>query len=225
MTVFLFRMLSYFFKVKILTLVHLFSNRSSFDVPSLDNVQGVSFGYPGSSPLFHSADFGLTSKSRVVLLGENGNGKTTLVKLMLGELQPTVPYILLHLLGFFLPFFPHIVRKLAHSHARQVCACGTRHPTSVFLSSSVPSFRITSRCTLGGRSADQVGLPSSFGEPAPRRPNRPEPEPPGVHAAAVQGPRGSHRVCAPAKTTVPFGQLRREWRRQLDQCSCRRRSG
>lgn len=26
---------------------------------------------------------------RIVLLGENGNGKTTLVKLLLGELEPT----------------------------------------------------------------------------------------------------------------------------------------
>ena len=32
---------------------------------------------------------GIDSKSRIVLLGENGNGKTTLVKLMLGELEPT----------------------------------------------------------------------------------------------------------------------------------------
>ena len=135
MTVFLFRMLSYFFKVKILTLVHLFSNRSSFDVPSLDNVQGVSFGYPGSSPLFHSADFGLTSKSRVVLLGENGNGKTTLVKLMLGELQPTVPYILLHLLGLFDPFslaYQHVHPKFVRAaHATQhPCSCPLRCPHS-----------------------------------------------------------------------------------------------
>jgi ATP-binding cassette subfamily F protein 3 len=50
----------------------------------------VSFGYPGCPELFQGADFGVTSKSRIVLLGENGNGKTTLVKLMLGALTPTV---------------------------------------------------------------------------------------------------------------------------------------
>lgn len=50
---------------------------------------GVSFGYPGHPLLFSGADFGVTSKSRIVLLGENGNGKTTLVKLLLGELTPT----------------------------------------------------------------------------------------------------------------------------------------
>ena len=48
----------------------------------------VSFGYPEGKILFRDADFGITSKSRIVLLGENGNGKTTLVKLMLGELTP-----------------------------------------------------------------------------------------------------------------------------------------
>lgn len=50
---------------------------------------GVSFGYPGHPSLFSGADFGVTSTSRIVLLGENGNGKTTLVKLLLGELTPT----------------------------------------------------------------------------------------------------------------------------------------
>ena len=51
---------------------------------------GVGFGYPNSTParLFEHCEFGITSKSRIVLLGENGNGKTTLVKLIMGELQP-----------------------------------------------------------------------------------------------------------------------------------------
>jgi ATP-binding cassette subfamily F protein 3 len=50
----------------------------------------VGFGYPDSTParLFEHCEFGITSKSRIVLLGENGNGKTTLVKLIMGELQP-----------------------------------------------------------------------------------------------------------------------------------------
>ena len=50
---------------------------------------GVAFGYPGSEGLFDNCDFGITSHSRIVLLGENGNGKTTLVKLIMGILEPT----------------------------------------------------------------------------------------------------------------------------------------
>jgi ATP-binding cassette subfamily F protein 3 len=49
----------------------------------------VAFGYPGAAQLFENCDFGITSKSRIVLLGENGNGKTTLVKLIMGMLEPT----------------------------------------------------------------------------------------------------------------------------------------
>jgi ATP-binding cassette subfamily F protein 3 len=52
-------------------------------------LQGVAFGYPGAPQLFQDCEFGITSKSRIVLLGENGNGKTTLVKLIMGMLEPT----------------------------------------------------------------------------------------------------------------------------------------
>ena len=50
----------------------------------------VGFGYPNSTParLFEYCEFGITAKSRIVLLGENGNGKSTLVKLIMGDLQP-----------------------------------------------------------------------------------------------------------------------------------------
>ena len=46
--------------------------------------------------LFKGAEFSVDSKSRIVLLGENGNGKTTLVKLMLGELKPVVGDVRTH---------------------------------------------------------------------------------------------------------------------------------
>ena len=59
------------------------------DVPPI-KVSDVSFGYPGmAKPLFQHAEVCVDSGSRLVLLGENGRGKTTLVKLMLGELDPT----------------------------------------------------------------------------------------------------------------------------------------
>lgn len=50
----------------------------------------LGFGYPNSTParLFEHCEFGVTSKSRIVLLGENGQGKSTLVKLIMGELEP-----------------------------------------------------------------------------------------------------------------------------------------
>eukprot|EP00927_Polykrikos_kofoidii_P003866 TRINITY_DN11555_c0_g1_i1.p1 TRINITY_DN11555_c0_g1~~TRINITY_DN11555_c0_g1_i1.p1 ORF type:complete len:744 (-),score=152.43 TRINITY_DN11555_c0_g1_i1:231-2267(-) len=51
--------------------------------------RNASFGYPGCATLFRDAEFTVDAKSRIVLVGENGNGKTTLVKLLLGELQPT----------------------------------------------------------------------------------------------------------------------------------------
>ncbi len=59
-------------------------------------MRGVAFGYPGAGnkTLFSGADFSVTSQSRIVLLGENGNGKTTLVKIMLGELLPTAGEVL-----------------------------------------------------------------------------------------------------------------------------------
>ncbi len=62
-------------------------------------MRDVSFGYEGTGrTLFTgaelgveggSSELGVIGGSRLVLLGENGNGKTTLVKLMMGELQPT----------------------------------------------------------------------------------------------------------------------------------------
>ena len=53
-------------------------------------LEGVGFRYPGmTSDLFANVDMGLDSDSRVCLLGENGDGKTTLVKVMLGHLDPT----------------------------------------------------------------------------------------------------------------------------------------
>jgi ATP-binding cassette subfamily F protein 3 len=53
-------------------------------------VSDMSFAYPGmAAPLFEHVELCVGATSRLVLLGENGRGKSTLVKLMMGELQPT----------------------------------------------------------------------------------------------------------------------------------------
>jgi ATP-binding cassette, subfamily F, member 1 len=60
-------------------------------VPKYDNniisVKDVSFSYDNKL-IFKSLDFGLDTSSRVTLIGKNGVGKSTLLKLILGDLEP-----------------------------------------------------------------------------------------------------------------------------------------
>ena len=55
---------------------------------TLLTVHQVSFGYPGCAPLFSEVSFDLTAGSCTVLLGANGTGKSTLLQIMMGGLQP-----------------------------------------------------------------------------------------------------------------------------------------
>ena len=50
---------------------------------------GLSFAYPDHLPLIDSLDLRIMRGDRIGLLGPNGCGKTTLLKLLTGELQPT----------------------------------------------------------------------------------------------------------------------------------------
>lgn len=57
--------------------------------PPILGLYNVSFGYEGHSKLFKNVDFGLDMDSRIAIVGPNGVGKSTFLKLMLGELSPT----------------------------------------------------------------------------------------------------------------------------------------
>ncbi|GMH77460.1 hypothetical protein TL16_g07417 [Triparma laevis f. inornata] len=48
----------------------------------------VKFGYEGAELLMKSVDLVIDNKSRVALLGRNGCGKSTLIKLIVGSLTP-----------------------------------------------------------------------------------------------------------------------------------------
>ena len=52
-------------------------------------VEHVSFAHPGGEPLIRDFSMVLQRGDRIGLLGANGTGKTTLLKLLLGDLQPT----------------------------------------------------------------------------------------------------------------------------------------
>ncbi|XP_062146458.1 ABC transporter F family member 3 [Alnus glutinosa] len=68
-----------------------------FDFPTPDDRPGppiisfsdASFGYPGGPLLFQNLNFGIDLDSRIAMVGPNGIGKSTILKLIAGELQPS----------------------------------------------------------------------------------------------------------------------------------------
>lgn len=48
----------------------------------------MDFNFPGQKPLFKQVDFGIDLNSRVAIVGPNGVGKSTFLKLLVGELSP-----------------------------------------------------------------------------------------------------------------------------------------
>ena len=57
--------------------------------PLVFGLYDVSFGYPGQPLLFENVEFGVDMDSRISIVGPNGVGKSTLLKLLLGEIEPT----------------------------------------------------------------------------------------------------------------------------------------
>jgi ATP-binding cassette subfamily F protein 1 len=58
--------------------------------PPILGIYGATFGYPNQRTLFKELDFGIDMSSRVAIVGNNGVGKSTLIKLLIGELEPQV---------------------------------------------------------------------------------------------------------------------------------------
>src|SRR5215831_12557721 len=54
---------------------------------SLLALSGVSFAYSCGSPLFEDASFSVNPGDRIAIVGPNGVGKTTLLRLLTGELE------------------------------------------------------------------------------------------------------------------------------------------
>lgn len=58
-------------------------------------VQNLSFAYPDSPILYEKLSFSLTRGEKFLIVGENGVGKSTLLKLIVGELSPAEGSVLL----------------------------------------------------------------------------------------------------------------------------------
>jgi cobalt/nickel transport system ATP-binding protein len=51
-------------------------------------LKGVTFGYPGGSPVLRNLDFALSPGQRIGIMAPNGSGKTTLFHLIMGLVKP-----------------------------------------------------------------------------------------------------------------------------------------
>ena len=56
--------------------------------PPVLGLHDVTFGYKQSKPLFSKTNFGIDMDSRVAIVGPNGVGKSTFLKLLMSELPP-----------------------------------------------------------------------------------------------------------------------------------------
>ncbi|KAL1465255.1 hypothetical protein WDU94_004839 [Cyamophila willieti] len=56
--------------------------------PPILGLHNTTFAYEGMKPLFVEVDFGIDLTSRIAIVGPNGVGKSTFLKLFVGELQP-----------------------------------------------------------------------------------------------------------------------------------------
>lgn len=67
--------------------------------PPVMQFHDVSFAYSGKleDALYHNVNLAIDSDSRVAIVGPNGTGKSTLLKLMVDEIQPTAGSIKRHL--------------------------------------------------------------------------------------------------------------------------------
>jgi ATP-binding cassette, subfamily F, member 2 len=78
--------------------IHLPKPFGVFDAgEKLITIADVSFAWPGETPLFEAIDFSIFPKDRVVILGKNGCGKTSLLNLLIGESNPTTGSVSKHL--------------------------------------------------------------------------------------------------------------------------------
>ena len=56
--------------------------------PPILGLYDATFHYPDQPPLFKNVEFGIDMESRIAIVGPNGVGKSTFLKLLMGDLEP-----------------------------------------------------------------------------------------------------------------------------------------
>ena len=85
-------------------------------------MNGLSFGYRGSSVL-NKVDFQLNAGDYAIFTGENGSGKSTFLKLLLGELQPEEGSVEI----FGMPPSEKLFRRFQIGYVAQNSISGNQH--------------------------------------------------------------------------------------------------
>lgn len=90
-------------------------------IMSLIQIKSLSFAYPGNEPLFNQVDLDIDTNWRLGLVGRNGRGKTTFLKLLMGELEYTGGILASDSFEYF-PVVPKDPDAAALTVARQTVA-------------------------------------------------------------------------------------------------------
>jgi len=131
--------------------------RSSGELDSAAvQLKSVAFAYAGAKPLFSGVgnlpnEFIVDTKCRHVLVGENGNGKTTLLRLLLGELQPAEGEVVINRHAKFMLLNQH--------HADQI---DLRLSPLEFLQSKAPGDRSDSHTRFLRSELSNCGIETSI---------------------------------------------------------------
>ena len=80
---------------KIKTLEFGFASKP-FQAKSLMNVKELTFGYDPAKPLIKDLSFTINKNDRICVIGKNGRGKSTLLRLLCGDLTPQSGETLVH---------------------------------------------------------------------------------------------------------------------------------
>ena len=71
-------------------------NEAPFEPKNMMQVKEVSFGYDKAHPLFSDFSINVAKSDRICIVGRNGKGKTTLLKVLAGELSPDKGEVICH---------------------------------------------------------------------------------------------------------------------------------
>lgn len=84
------------------------------------SLQGVSYSHPNKDLLFQDIHFVIHRQDKVALIGNNGTGKSTLLRVMAGELQPAGGQVMVNGHPYYVPQLTAQYRRLSVAQALRI---------------------------------------------------------------------------------------------------------